>query len=466
MEIDKMIRIICRVDKKKKTGECPLYLCVTKNRKRIQESIGISINPEFWDFEDNTLKKNCPNKLNLEKIINDKKNKYLEKAILNKAIGIDFTARSLKESVKSPTKQVTVQSLFDEQIELQKSMDEINYSKSIRGTMYKMQEFNKHLDILFSEIDVEWCKRFEYYMRSGGGKNGEGLKPNTIGIHFRNLRTLFNIAIKRKYIKRECYPFDEFNISRFKNKTTKRALNKVDIVKIIQYGEKAKGFTKESIDLFAFMYYVAGINITDVARLTKDNITRKKRYSEMSASELIESDFLDNNNIKGDSIKYTRKKTNQEIEVPLCKEALDIINRYVNDNNDYLFSFILNSIHITERSKTNRIHKINGKVYECLKEVTKELKLDIDFNLTTYVARHSFATVLKRSGVPTIIATQSMGHSSEKVTQHYLDDLEDDTMREAFKNLSLKDVKIPATFEFGNPEDYVFKEESDINPEI
>lgn len=61
--------------------------------------------------------------------------------------------------------------------------------------------------------------------------------------------------------------------------------------------------------------------------------------------------------------------------------------------------------------------------------------LDISLKLTSYVARHSFATVLKRSGVNTSIISEAMGHSSEKVTQIYLDSFENTQIDEAMTNL-------------------------------
>lgn len=68
-----------------------------------------------------------------------------------------------------------------------------------------------------------------------------------------------------------------------------------------------------------------------------------------------------------------------------------------------------------------------------MSEIGRELKIPI--KLTTYVARHSFATVLKRSGVPTSIISESLGHSSERVTQIYLDSFENERMDEAMQHL-------------------------------
>ena len=81
----------------------------------------------------------------------------------------------------------------------------------------------------------------------------------------------------------------------------------------------------------------------------------------------------------------------------------------------------------------NRIHKVIGKVNACLKTLGNELELNK--KLTTYVARHSYATTLKRAGVNTSVISEALGHSSERVTQIYLDSFENTQMKAAMKNL-------------------------------
>ena len=79
------------------------------------------------------------------------------------------------------------------------------------------------------------------------------------------------------------------------------------------------------------------------------------------------------------------------------------------------------------------MHKVLAKVNRELKVLASELEIEAD--MTTYVARHSFATVLKRSGVNTSIISEAMGHSSERVTQIYLDSFENTQIDEAMSNL-------------------------------
>lgn len=161
------------------------------------------------------------------------------------------------------------------------------------------------------------------------------------------------------------------------------------------------------IDLFAFTYYTGGINFVDIANLTKDNI-------------------IDNR------LVYKRSKTGKLIKLPLTQQASELIKKYHDTKNPYLFP-IFSVKHTTEQAKANRLHKVITKVNNRLKQIGEAL--DLPITLTTYVARHSYATVLKRAEVATSIICESLGHSSEKVTQIYLDGFENSQIDKAMKNL-------------------------------
>ncbi len=94
---------------------------------------------------------------------------------------------------------------------------------------------------------------------------------------------------------------------------------------------------------------------------------------------------------------------------------------------------IFSELHQTEAQKKFRIHKVMGKINKRLKIIGKELGIPII--LTTYVARHSQATVMKRAGVSTAVIREIMGHSSERVTQIYLDSFDDEQVNNALKSL-------------------------------
>lgn len=90
-------------------------------------------------------------------------------------------------------------------------------------------------------------------------------------------------------------------------------------------------------------------------------------------------------------------------------------------------------IHKSEQQICNRVHKVIGHVNANLKRIAEMAGLKV--NLTTYVARHTFATVLKRSGVNIAIISESLGHSDLETTQIYLDSFENSQIDEAMKNL-------------------------------
>lgn len=90
-------------------------------------------------------------------------------------------------------------------------------------------------------------------------------------------------------------------------------------------------------------------------------------------------------------------------------------------------------VHKTAQQKQNRIHKILVKANANLKYLANQL--GIEANLTTYVARHSFASVLKKSGTSVAIISEALGHSDLTTTQIYLDSFDNEQIDNAMKNL-------------------------------
>ena len=396
------INILCYKSKTLANGEHPLMIRVCKDGKKKYISLGISIDPKYWDFSKNRPKVNCPNKEQIEKLIIDKAKAYNDQIIELKAENKDFTPTSLIEKVDKPTKRLTAGELFLQQIAQLKKEERFPYAASYKQTYNSLIEYNKHLDIYFSDIDEQWLKKYESWLRT------KEIATNTIGIRFRNIRTLYNVAIDEGHVKSECYPFKKYKVSKLHENTPKRAIVKDKVVKVIKHKATQPDLYSElSIDLFTFSYIMGGINFTDMARIKHDNIIDGR-------------------------LAYKRKKTKKLILLPLQPKAIEIINKYRSDDNPYIFP-ILSTFHKTEQQKINRIHKVIGKVNKHLKALGVEL--DLDKKLTTYVARHSFSTTLKRAGVSTSVISEALGHSSEKVTQTYLDCFENEQMDAAMTNL-------------------------------
>ena len=176
-------------------------LRVTKDRKRKYSSIGISVNPVYWDFEKNKPRRNCPDKTRIEQIIAEQIRKYREQILDFQAEDKEFTPASLHDRVNNHAKNRTVGDLFRSHIADLKSQKRSGYALTFSELYNSLVQFNGHLDIYFSDIDTAWLKRYEMWQR------GQNLLENTIGKRFRTLRVLYNIAIERNLVKRDLYPF-------------------------------------------------------------------------------------------------------------------------------------------------------------------------------------------------------------------------------------------------------------------
>lgn len=391
------IKVLCYKSKTLSNGEHPLMLCVCKDKQRKYQSLGISVGARYWNFKENKLKADCPEYARIQLIIDSEIGKIKRKALDNRLEGKEFTATTLLEkSEKPPIK--TVGELYLQFIENLRRENRVRYAGMYQVSYNSFVKFNKHLDIPFLDIDIAWLKRYEQWMKA------HNFAINTIGTRLRHLRVIFNQAIDMKLITTDSYPFRAYKVAKVSQQTAKRALSKEDIVNIINYKGKSK-LEILAVDVFAFSYFTAGINFIDIALLKSENI-------------------MDNR------IIYYRHKTKKRIIVPLQQKAIELIEKY--HGGAYLFP-ILSEYHKTEIQKADRLHKVLSKVNKYLKRIGEELKLPI--SLTTYVARHSYATVLKRSGVPTSIISESLGHSTERITQVYLDSFGNEQMNEAMKNL-------------------------------
>ena len=278
----------------------------------------------------------------------------------------------------------------------------MGYALSVRQVYTSLLKYKGHLDFYFSDIDVGWLKDYEGWLHK------HRLSENTIGIRFRTLRVLYNMAITEGLVKTEHYPFKKFKVSKLHKETAKRAITKDQIKQIMSVDTSSFRFYKKlAVDMFVFSYLMGGINFTDMSMLTYDNI-------------------------EGDRLVYVRQKTNKTIILPMLDEAFSIIRKYKDGKRKYVFP-VLDDRKRTAMQLRYRILDVLSNVNGHLESIGRSL--GIELKLTTYVARHSYATVLKRSGVSTSIICESLGHSSERVTQIYLDSFDNEQINNAMKNL-------------------------------
>lgn len=406
--MDATISVICFKSKTLANGEHPLMLRITKDRKRTMKSLGVSVDPSNWDFDRNEPKPKCPDRKYIQQIILKVKTEYQTKLLEKSANNEDYTAQTLvKEQSREQILSETVEHFYLRTIEQLKREGAVGNAYAYQNSYQVLRSFHagKPLAYAFGQIDEAFLNAFESWMRSKGNKE------TTLSFQMRTLRAIFNRAVRAKIVGKEKNPFNEYKISKFNTRTPKRALNKTDVMKIMVADcSQGKAIEQFAHDVFVFSYLCGGISFVDMANLTPANIVEGR-------------------------LIYCRQKTHGAVNVPLSAQAREILAKYDGHCRQagYLFPILDERVHITPMQKKNRVHKMCGRVNFALRGISKRLK--IKSTVTTYVARHSFATVLKKSGVNIGIISEALGHHSLKTTQIYLGAFENSQIDEAMQNL-------------------------------
>lgn len=399
------IKVLLYTSKTLSNGEHPIMLRVTKDRKSKYISVGYSCAADIWDDKENLPNKKHPHFKQI-KILIGKKKLDAERLVLDlENEDKNLSAHEIKGKLRrQKVNNQLVMTYFDSIIERFAQSGQIKNSEVYKDTKRNLSYFIGVKNIHFSDIDVLFLNHFEEFLK----KKGKG--ENTIYIYLRTLRALINKAIKEEICSEKYYAFKNFSLAKYsKIKTEKRAIEKSDIEKIQKLKLSKQKHLIDAKNIFLFSFYCRGINFIDIA-------------------------LLKWNNIKKDRLSYRRMKTNELFNLSLLKPAQEILNYYkpltFSDNKSFIFPIFFEQ-HNTPQSLYNRKVKMLKKINADLKEIAELIGLKTE--LTTYVARHSYATILKKNGISTSIISEAMGHDSEKTTQIYLESFGSNILDEASK---------------------------------
>lgn len=271
-------------------------------------------------------------------------------------------------------------------------------------------------DVPFFVITTTYLKEYENWLKN------QDISKTTIGIYLRPLRALFNEAIEDGIIKREkYYPFGKRKYRIPTSKNVKKALELSEVEKIYFYecNPELTG-EQQAKDYWLFSYFGNGMNPKDIANLKHKNID-------------------------GDYLTFERSKTERSlrsdpkpITIFLTDDMKKIIERRGNKNkapNNYLFPILEHGL--SPLRQYELVQNFVGFINDWMKRIFKNL--GIDKKWTTYVARHTFSTVMKRSGASTEFIQEALGHSDLKTTENYLDSFDKDVKKEfAHRLISFK----------------------------
>jgi integrase len=260
--------------------------------------------------------------------------------------------------------------------------NKINTAKKYAVALRRFSVFRNSEDIPLAKLTAKELKLYEDHLI------GRGVVMNTVSFYMRILRAVYNKAIIEEIIP-PGKPFAAVYTG--VAKTKKRAIDEKIIRQLQLFRLKPNlAFAR---DMFLFSFYTRGMSFIDMANLRNDNI--------------IDS-----------IITYKRKKTGQQIFVGLEPCMIEIIRRYetMTRGSDYLLPLLYQDGEIIKYETALRNQN------QRLKKISKQL--DLSKNLTTYVSRHTWATIARSKGIALPIISEGMGHTSEQTTRIYLSSLD------------------------------------------
>jgi len=392
------INILLALDNRrpKKDGTFPLVFRIYRNNSFFPIPTGHSLLEKDWDEKKRAIKASYKGSNSITWLNNSltkQKASYVDiigkLAENNQLIGLSNT--ELKEKLIGKESEMMFCAYSEQLITQLKAQKRIGNARSYAGIVQVLKKYRGGKDIRFEEISYDFLNKFEtaYLSKDGNTKNG-------LAVYMRAIRAIYNQAIKSGLVAQEHYPFALYKIKT--EPTQKRAIpfEKLQSIENLKFNEEDSLFHTQNYFLMSF--YLMGISFTDLAHLTREDI-------------------------KDGRISFSRQKTHRKYDMAITDKAKKILDYYLTKYPESQFVFPI----ITQKD----LSKQYTQVQEARKRFNKRLKkvaemCGIESNLTSYVSRHSFATLAKNKGIPITAISEMLGHESVKTTQVYLDSLPSD----------------------------------------
>lgn len=365
-----------------------LMLRITNNRKKAEMSMGLQISPDELE----TALSGSSRNIRLEKMLAswtsqikdlmleladkkevDKEAKEIRTILQERLLGVTLTQQP-KEDTPNGNFTACFQNFIDGK--------ENKGTKGVyKHTLDKIRLFDSNIDKKsFEDIDLKWLTDFEAFCAQTASKNARN-------IHLRNIRAVFNNAID--YEITSAYPFRRFKIR--PEATRKRSLSIEELRKLFDY--PVEPYAEIYRDCFKLIFMLCGINTVDLHALK--SITKDGR------------------------IEYKRAKTGRLYSIKVEPEALEIIEKYQGNNG---------LLCIADRWSDSRNfrHQLN-KALQRIGEVErrgrggKKVVTSAFPELSSYWARHTWATIAASLDIPKDTIAAALGHGGNTVTDIYID---------------------------------------------
>ncbi len=280
---------------------------------------------------------------------------------------------------------------FEEKIKDLKDNDQIKTAKSYQNTLNAIYRHNSGTGFRYSDVTLEWLKKYEK-------KRRKTVSVDSLAIDMRNLRHIVKKAAEQSPVLLRVYPFgagkNKYSIPSGTGKNI--SVSAEEIQKIIDL-ETNDLYMQMGRDYWIFSYLNRGMNLKDIALLKKGQTEFIRSKTEFTAKKIV-------------PIKLT------------SNEILDKIVSRHSGTGKYLFDII--DDHDDAATIQNKIDKKTSSVHKQIKKMAKVL--EIDPGLSFVWGRHSYTTNVHKAGVDMKAISETLGHTSLKTTENYIDSLQDE----------------------------------------
>ena len=388
--------------------EGTLYYHIIHQRKLRWISTDYHVYPEEWNAgKSSVIVSNSNNRqahLQLIQSQIDWEMKQMQCIIHDKEMdGVSYSVDDLANEIQQlPTSQ-SVFTFFRKQIAKKEQMQCVGTKNNYTNAVNRFIEFRNQKDLTFSQMTADMMEMYQAWLWN------RGVGQNTVSFYLRTLRTLHHKAVEAGQATLN----DIFaHVQTANVRTAKRAISVKDIRKIEKLDLPRGSSLDKARDMFLFSFYLRGMAFVDMA-------------------------FLKKSDLKCGLVSYNRRKTHQNLNIEWIKPMQAIINKYAEQTKDS--PYMLPILTGKETSPYTQYRKVEYNTNYNLKKIGKMIGLKIP--LTTYVARHTWASIALHMNIPIATISEGMGHNSYKTTQIYLESIDVATINEANRRIIRKILK-------------------------
>lgn len=375
--------------KEKKNGKHEIRIRMSQNRKHKRFNVGFAIEKKLWNAEKQQVRATHPLSTIINAAIQTKlmevQKEYLQSVPLEQPISIAELQKKAKRDVSGGD----FVSYFKERLN---TYENGSTRRTLEKVLTKLEAYLKGKELFFTEINHDFLDNYVIHLRRVLGNS-----DSTIHHNVRTLRAIFNQAlVSQRYVPKGISPFFGYKLSKGKSNRSKLNMEEIEKIEAFQPAEGTNLF--HARNFFLLSYYLLGMRVSSMIKL---------KWS----------------NIDGNRCRYQAAKGDKPMDVLIPPKGLEILEFYRNANkrgSEYIFPFLKKGEKIDPSSKEDaqKLESITATINKNLKKMASEL--GIEKNISSHVARHSFAyTARKRTGNDIYAIQKALGHSSVSVTENY-----------------------------------------------